>query len=505
MGRALRLLPWLVPIGMLAAWQVVPAGLYSELSTAMIPVLIALGALLVASRRPVACLVALFALMPYQVFFPAWLYKIGVPLGIIRPLTGWRELAGLAIMLAAIRTSRRERRPLDTVELVAFAYVALVSAYVLFPRLFAAAAPEETDVRSQAFRASAGFVLLLIACRRAPYGSRARDLADKALRWTAVVVAMLAVWEFIDGDGWNTVVVDTLQVTRYQVEVLQSRPYDFNDVRVYSEIGGVQVVRVSSVMGSPLALGHFLLIPFGLALERSLRGRTKGATAQAVLIGAAILFTQTRSALLGSAVVLMLVLRRSPGRTEAARGRFWLLLVGLSVAAAPFVISAGLFDRFSDEGSNTAHREGFFEGVGVVAGDPLGRGLGTSAGVGQRFFTATSVSENYYLQVGAEAGVLGTVLFVGLVVSVNRGLRRVRDETGDGVVAGVRSGFFGVCVAAFFLHAFNNQTVAWTAFGAAGMALGAIARARDPDRPIGATIDPEQTYPHIDQGSPSHT
>jgi O-antigen ligase len=147
--------------------------------------------------------------------------------------------------------------------------------------------------------------------------------------------------------------------------------------------------------------------------------------------------------------------------------------VGVLVAAAPFIASGGLLDRVGDDSSNEEHQAKFFSGLDTIAESPLGEGLGTSAGTGQRFGTVTHVSENYYLQVGNEIGVIGAVTFVAFVIAVNRRLHKARSRSDDAVVAGTRSGFLGISVAAFFLHAFTNQTVAWTAFGLAGAALGA--------------------------------
>lgn len=500
-----RLAPWLAPLAVVLVWTLQPA-MWWQIVDKTIPALLALALVLLASRRPGACLVTLFALMPYQVFIPAWLFKQGVPLGILRPLTSWRELLGLAIVVAAVRAARTEHRRLGAIEFLGLSYVVLVAAYALFPTLFAADAPTDSSVRSLAFRSSASFVLLMLACAHAPFASRGRELADRALRGTAMVVSGFAIWEFVAGDSWNNWVVHTLEVTRYQILVLKSPVFNPADVRVVVELGGREFVRVSSVMGSPLALGQYLLIPFALALERAMRGRTRAATAQAGLIGTAILLTQTRSALLAAAIIILLVMRRAPGRTSVAQSRFVLLLVGVGLAATPFILSAGLLDRFTgDQGSTAAHREGFFRGVGVVAGAPLGRGLGTSAGVGQRFDTAVSVSENYYLQVASEVGLIGGTLFIALVVSTNRDLRRSRDATGDTVVAAVRSGFLGISVAAALLHAYTNQTVAWTAFGAAGLALGAIRTATIRDGPGGATMERRSDPLTIDPGTASRS
>lgn len=455
----------------LVAGTVLRPGLVPGALPRLIAALVAAGVVLVAARRPDRCLVLLLALMPYQLFVPAWLHAQGVPAAVLRPLTAWREVLGLAIVVAAVRAARRAGRRIDALDLLAMAYVTLASAYALVPTLFVDGAPLDSDVRWLGWRSLATFVLLLIACRHADLGLRAREAADRALRWTAVVVALLAAWEFADDEGWNRFAVETVQVTRYQAEILDVPSATPDDVRVYGSVGGREIVRVSSVLGSPLSLGHFLVVPFGLALERAARGRTRGAFAAAGLIGAAILFTQTRSAMVGAVVVLAAAVRRAPGRSSAARTRFWLLLVAAGIAAAPFVASAGLTDRFGDESSNEAHREGFWDGLATVAEHPLGEGVGTSAGIGQRFGTATTVSENYYLQVGNELGVLGAALFVALVALVNRELRRARDRTGDAVTSGARSGFLGVSVAAFFLHSYANQAIAWTAFGVAGAGL----------------------------------
>jgi hypothetical protein len=186
--------------------------------------------------------------------------------------------------------------------------------------------------------------------------------------------------------------------------------------------------------------------------------------------------------MLAALVIAVIALRRTTGRASATRSRFILVLIGACIAAAPFVLSAGLFDRFSDEGSNVIHEEGFFDGLAHIISEPLGDGLGTSAGVGLRFGTVTGISENYYLQVGTETGAVALLLFVALVVACTRGLRRTRDRTGDELAAGARSGLLALVLAAFFLHELTNKAVGWSAFAVAGAALAAGAGARNGGR-----------------------
>lgn len=498
--RLVELVPLLAPVILLAVARQYPAPLSIVLPRALIAVL-AVGVVAAASRRPDRCLAALAALMPFQVFVPSFLLASGVPKIAVRALGGWRELLGLAIVVAAVRHAQRHRHRLDRVLVLGVAYLLLTGAYALVPTLFAADAPADVQIRSLGWRALASFVVLLLACREAGLGAEARAVVERYLLLGAAVVSAGALWEALDSASWNRFAVETIQVIQYKIEILGLRPAQLTDVRVYGVVGGHEVVRASSVFGSPIPLGHYMLLPFAVALERMLRGRTRGMTALAVAFGTAILVTQTRSALVGAVVVLAATMRRSPGRSPAQRTRFTVILAGVAIVSAPFVVAAGLTSRFDDKASNTQHQQAFTSALESVVERPMGTGIGTTAGVGQRFRTSRVIAENYYLQVAQEVGVIGGVIFLSLVVTVNRRLRRARDETGDATVAAIRSGVLGICTAAVFLHSFDNQTVSWLTFGLSGMALGVVSPASRPGRD---RIDPSEVAIRPGRGRPPH-
>ena len=150
---------------------------------------------------------------------------------------------------------------------------------------------------------------------------------------------------------------------------------------------------------------------------------------------------------------------------------------------APVAVGTGLVERAGDvtdssDESTSGHIDGLWRGIDALIAEPLGRGLGTSAGVGQRFGGAPAViTENYYLQVGVEMGVAATALFALLVFAIARGLTRESEHGGD-EIAGARGAFIGLAVGALLLHVWIDIAVSWTAWGVAGALLGITERSR---------------------------
>src|SRR6266511_2249635 len=156
-------LAWLAPFAV-AAFVVVASP--SQLDTA-VAALVGLAVVVLVARRPDVGLLALIALLPFHSFFLSWIYALGAPESIVRPLGAWKEAVTIGVIVAGVRGLRSRGRRLDRLDFVGLAYVAVVAFYALVPRLFAASAPTGANERFLAFRASAFFVLLLLAARHA--------------------------------------------------------------------------------------------------------------------------------------------------------------------------------------------------------------------------------------------------------------------------------------------------------------------------------------------------
>jgi O-antigen ligase len=278
-------------------------------------------------------------------------------------------------------------------------------------------------------------------------------------------------------------VVNTIRYTTYESSVLHTTPVNAYDITIYG-VGGIP--RIGSVFVSALTTGFYLVLGFAVGIERIARGRGRPWVMISLLaIFAAILLTQTRSAILAALVVVLFALRPTPGRSRNWRTQLAIVLAAVGVMAIPTAFATGLANRVSSgssaKNSDTAgHIAGFWEGLNAIAHNPVGQGLGTSAGTGQRFATngkQVVIPENTYLQVGIELGIVPMLLFVALVVILIVKLRSAARRHPDYALAAVGAALGGLAVGAWFLQPWTDFSVAWSVWGIAGAAL-AVTRKR---------------------------
>jgi hypothetical protein len=484
--------PWLVPVA-LAAFVYGTRGAYVPRALAA---LAAVVVVLLAARRPDRSLLVLVGGLPFQGLVLAQLYRWGVPGAVVRPLGSWKEALGLGVVIAGVGGYRAGRRRLDPLDGLGFAYVAIVGAFALAPHFFAPGAPVDTSARSLAFRASAGFVILLLAARHAPLGDDFGDRLARVVMIVGCVVAAVCVYEYFFSASWNRWVVEKVQYTRYQVSILHTTPFNVADIRRYSTIGGHRVLRTGSVFLDPTTCGFFLVLPFAVAIERRLRKAARGVTLVIVVVAAGLVLTETRAALLGALVVALLAMRPAAGRTLDRRLQFtFVLLAGMAVVV-PAATAIGLGQRVTAtstqrDPSSVDHMRSFWTGVDAIKAEPLGHGLATSAGVGQRFDQGqATIGENSYLQVGIETGVGAMAVFIGITLSALGRLRRLSRRTSHLVTSAAFSAGAGLAIGACFLQTWTDFSVAWTFWALAGAAIGIAERSRAESNALGAAREP---------------
>jgi hypothetical protein len=470
---------WFAPVG-LAFFVYATHGKFLERGVAAG---LALLVIALAARRPDRALLLLLAGLPFGSFLLAQLYAWGVPAPLVRPLSSWKEALALGVVVAGVQGFRAGCRKLDRLDGLALALVALVGAYALAPGFFAPGAPLDGTVRSLAFRSTAGFVILLLAARHARLPEDFLARAGRVVLAVGGIVAGIAVYEYFFSASWNQFVIERIEYLRYQIDVLDAQPFSLTEIRRYGYIGGSDFLRSGSVFLDPTTCGFFLLLPFAIAVEQRLRAaRHAGPGLLLPLLTAGLLLTQTRAALVGALVVVFLAIRPAVGRPVHRRLQFGLMFAACLILALPAAAATGLSQRASttasgDDQSGIDHVESFWDGIGAITEAPLGHGLGTSAGVGQRFASArTTITENAYLQMGVEVGVLGMVLFIALTLLTLRRLRAAARSGSDTATWAIRSAGIGLAFGALLLHTWSDFAVAWTYWALAGAAIGLAER-----------------------------
>jgi hypothetical protein len=401
-------------------------------------------------------------------------------------------VAGL--VLGGFKGFTRNRRRLDALDRVALAYIAIATAYLAVPSLFvlgSGISPPSSSVRLLAWRADTLFVFALLGARHAGIGPASRRTFIKAVLGAGTVAAGVGCYEAVATSSWNSFAVYQLGIPRYQNQILHvTSPLGMFNVEDKTTLAGHIVTRVGSVFFAPPPFGFYLVLILGVGIALAAQGRAGPRAYLAIsLASVAVLATITRSCVISAALVLLIALR--PQRLLKAHGhrsrrvRFVIVAgVGL-LFLAPVVVATGVSQRTSASvsGGQDAgdHVSALVKGSKNLVARPLGNGIGTAPGVGNRYGVSGQVTaESAYLQVGDELGVPELVIFMAMLFLVVGRLRRAqRDDDDDSPLA---SGLFlaglGLAVGGFFLHVWLDFSLAISFWGGAGLAIGVAEQQR---------------------------
>jgi hypothetical protein len=334
-------------------------------------------------------------------------------------------------------------------------------------------------VRLLAYRTDVMFVVLFIGVRHAPIGHRFRVALVRVAVVAGIVTATIGLYELLASDAWNRFVVTTLRYPQFSRDIFGVSPLNPYDIRYYGHVGGVQFVRIGSSFLNPLDMGFFLVLVLGLGLGLVAANKARPWVYLGLfVVGVALIFTITRSAVLAGGVAALLTLVPGPGRPAVQRARLTFLLATALIIAAPLAGAANLTTRSQGALSGTdpsaaAHSASLGDSITSLTDNPLGQGLGTGPAVNAaRFQVQQVVAENAYLQIGNEMGLVSMVVFAVLLFAV---LRRLRARDGpaprDALRGSAWQAGIALAIGGLFLHVWVNIAVAWIWWGAAGLAL----------------------------------
>lgn len=243
--------------------------------------------------------------------------------------------------------------------------------------------------------------------------------------------------------------------------------------------------RIMSTIRDPNSLGAFLLLPSTLitiALVKFWHTPKRTLLGGLLLLhGLAIMLTFSRSAWLGLIVVeslaLVYVFRRQIIHYLKKLIIPIILLVVVLGGLAFMAKDTYFFQNVilhADESTEMADPNELRvmlgkRGIEGIKDDPEGHGPGTAGLVSTRLPDGL-LTENYFLQIAFEIGVVGFLLFV-LFLGYLVKLLWVRRE--DMVVQAILISFVGLCFVNLLAHIWANEAVASSWFMLAGLALGA--------------------------------
>jgi hypothetical protein len=468
---------------------VVPTGLLNI--EQMIGILVALFLAIAFVRRPEGTVRLLIVILPFQLVLSAALYRMGVAGPLVRMLGLWKELAVLSLGVALLTTSARTQRGLDALDGLCAAFVALGTLYLLIPQLSSSSATIGLDDRFISWRSTVLPVVLLVIVRHLRFSGDQAERVVGTLVKVGVALGCIAVFEVVASGVWNHLLVDTLGVNRFRIDVLDlsasALRSGIDDIRTQSVVGGRQIVRAGGPMIDCLGFAFLLLVVLAFQGQRMVQSvQRPGRSSAIALVGLGIVLSQTRSAAFGLGVIAAVALLPVVGRSEKGRARLAVLVTVAVVVVVPLALTTGAASRLAsgDSSSDRGHAASVRAAVDVVTHAPLGNGLGSGAIGSNRSGTIGAITpENQFLDVGVQLGIVGMVLFalvlLAALVRLGRAAKRAPAGSARIGAAGARTALLALLVPCWYLQPFVTPEVGWLAFMLVGLSLGAADRVAD--------------------------
>lgn len=237
-------------------------------------------------------------------------------------------------------------------------------------------------------------------------------------------------------------------------------------------IGGMLFLRASSTFPSPNEFGMYLAIcalcGLGVVLSTE-RPRLRASAFGLLVVGGILLIgllnSASRSSWLAVAVGIIVLLS---AQHQVPR---WAVHLGVVLALAAIVAGAALgLPSFvgrtltGQEISAAGRIESLTSGWAVLRTHPFGVGLGMSGPRMAQFAKAALHTENYYLLLGFDMGILGLMFYIGLVAVSAAALCQCYNLSQcpytRGLAAGSLASLIGVSIAVNVIPSLQNTTVA---------------------------------------------
>jgi hypothetical protein len=472
----------------------------SGIALAVYVVLLVPAAILI-WRQPVVALYAWVVGLAAHNAVMAALYGAGVRGGALTAFQAWKEiLLAVAFARVAYEALRARRLPfrLHIADVLALAFAALVCIYAVLPQDWLGGSADASAIglalKHDLVPVAAYFLGRSLILRREQLVPLVWTLVGSA----AAVAVLGLLDDFLVPISWwrDSAVVDYFHKhLGYDYQGTGGLPENF----IYNTGSEDHFLRrLVSVFLGPLASAYMFVVALLLGSALLMR-RARVVALCLALIAVGLLYTFSRSSLLALAagfVVLAYVTRRW---WPVAAAVLTLAVSAAWVHVFPHVAPEGKWTQQDlvqqrnkarqnpgasgsatslDEPSLHSHWVSLREGVRTVVHHPQGYGLGNAGQTASRTETPIKAGESNYTEIGAETGLLGSLLWIAWGLAVLVALVLARS-------AFVAAAFGASLVLAVQTDVIGDPWMAYVLWALAGIALVPVALADDGDRSAG--------------------
>ncbi|HVS78679.1 MAG TPA: O-antigen ligase family protein [Candidatus Saccharimonadales bacterium] len=412
---------------------------------------------------------AILVLLPFHAFLTVWLSSLTGHYTLLRL---WKEFLLVALVLGSF-------------------YILAINA-ILRKKLLAA----------RLVRLIAVYFLVLLICAFGAF--IAHTVTAKAMWYGLLVdsrflIFFLAVLVITSTSGWLTrywqkillapaVIVAAFAILQFLVlpnDFLKHFGYGPNTISPFETINhNIHHIRVASTLRGANPLGAYLIVPIcALAVMFFKEKRERlDKTIFGLGLVLALIFSFSRSAWIGAALGILTIVGLSL-RTGRAKKLAVQIMAGILVVAV--VLGVLLRNNLSFEdfifhtdrastiavSSNEGHSAAFRAAAKDIANQPLGGGVGTAGPESVYNSQPARIAENYFLQIGQEAGIIGLLLFIAICAETGR-LLYVRRA--DPLALALLASLVGLSFINLLSHAWTDDTLAYIWWGLAAICLSPV-------------------------------
>lgn len=397
----------------------------------------------------------LLALLPFHAFLWTWFHSFYWTESWTIFVQAWKEiLVGALALLALIKLITTRKFPKNRSFWIGVALVFLAILYLAF-------GSNPLGQKILGLRSATIFIVAFLAIQFFSFSEKQKQRLVSVILGAAGLVILFALLQkfFLPADF--------LKNFGYSENVSSWLPG--GNLPMYHLVGDTNTVRLQSTFAGPNQLAAYLLVvlPLSAFLWYSPKVLNKILLTFLLLGGTATLyFTYSRSAWLGFAVILSVFLISTWRQYYQGKLKIPLLTAFAILVCASgvgFFYRTQLNEIVLRSASTSEHLSRSVEAAKFVVQNPLGLGLGQSAGVSQRFDTENNTGltpENTYLGTALELGWLGGMLFLAFIFALLIEQKRQSSP--------LFYSLLGIAVIAVFLHPLEDMPTALTLFLLAG-------------------------------------
>lgn len=315
-----------------------------------------------------------------------------------------------------------------------------------------------------------GFLVLFVAIQ-------ATEFTPK--RWNTLIKGLLAISSAIGLFAIAQVyVLPADWLTRFGYGTSTVLPFHLVDPAVAS-------IRIIATFSGPNQLGSFMIIPLIISFWLVLRKQWL-AIIPFALTGFALFHSYSRSAWIGAviAIFITLLIRLHGWWKLSLLAPALAIFIAANILSGPvhamttnltFYVYHGQFVDGHTNGSDSNRIKNAQYGIEKIQAKLQGYGLGT-AGPASKNTAQPIITENSYLQIGIETGVIGLLLFIATVILTIYALWGQRGTVDEAVP--LIAALIGLSATNMFLHTWADSATALVLWGLMGYCLAATKRSQ---------------------------